>query len=144
MAKEIGKNPTLSDVTKLIKEEDTSSFNKKRQTCNNNVHYNSCGTFILNNFRLIRTTDIWKVHLQNIKDTVVQFFTLHFSYIYILHPEYYVASDYVDCLDCGLTPPEGSQYLVANYVQEMFDKYIKPNYAKGAEYLLEIKNLELQ
>lgn len=144
MAKEIGKNPMLSDVTKLIKEVDSNSFNKKRQTCNNNVHYNSWGTFILNNFRLIRSTNIWKGHLKNIQETVIQFFALHFCYIYILHPEYYVASDYVDYLDRGLTPPEGIQNKVANYIQKMFDKYIKPNYPDAAEYLLDIKNLKLQ
>ncbi len=33
-------------------------------------------------------------------------------------------SDYVDSLDCGITPEEGSQYWVAPFVQNIFDLVI--------------------
>lgn len=144
MAKEIAKNSMLLDVSNLIKGNDGETFNKRRQTCNNNVHYNSWRTFILNDFRLIKSSGIWKRHLNNIKETVIQFFCLHFAYIYILHPAYYMAADHIDYLDCGETPPEGSEYWVANYVQEMFDTYVKPNYPEAAKYILNINNLELK
>ena len=35
-----------------------------------------------------------------------------------------MSSDYVDALDCDSEPEEGSQYWVANYVKEVFEKYI--------------------
>jgi hypothetical protein len=38
-----------------------------------------------------------------------------------------MSSDYVDSLDLGLTPEEGSQYFVARFIQEIFDKVIKKN-----------------
>lgn len=34
-------------------------------------------------------------------------------------------STYIDYLDEGATPPEGSENLIASYAQEAFDKYIK-------------------
>ena len=38
-----------------------------------------------------------------------------------------MASDYIDYLENGLTPPKDSEKWIANYAQEAFDKYIKPN-----------------
>ena len=35
------------------------------------------------------------------------------------------SSDYEDYLDCGLTPVKDSQYWVAPFIQEVFDKWIK-------------------
>ena len=31
-----------------------------------------------------------------------------------------MSTDYVDCLDCNMTPPEGSQYWVAPFVATFF------------------------
>ena len=142
MAKEIGNDPTLYKVSQLIK--GSESFKHNRNICNDNVHYNSWSTFVLNNFHLINTTQSWKKHLDKMKATLIQFFALHFSYIYILHPEFYVASDYVDSLDCGITPPESTMNWVASFVQTVFDKYVKPFYPDAAEYLVGLKILELK
>lgn len=40
---------------------------------------------------------------------------------------YMMASDHVDYLDMGMTPPEGSERWIASYAQEAFDRYIKPH-----------------
>jgi hypothetical protein len=48
-----------------------------------------------------------------------------------------MASDYIDYLDLGLTPEEGSQYLVAPFIQNIFDTEIK---TKRIDLYLEIKN----
>jgi len=32
---------------------------------------------------------------------------------------------YMDCIEEGMTPEEGSQYWVAPFIQEVFDKIIK-------------------
>jgi hypothetical protein len=34
------------------------------------------------------------------------------------------SSDYIDALDTGMTPEEGSEYFVAHYIQEAFDKIV--------------------
>ncbi|MBU1297552.1 MAG: hypothetical protein KKB77_00145 [Bacteroidetes bacterium] len=48
-----------------------------------------------------------------------------------------LSSDYVDSMDLGLTPEEDSQYLVAPFIQEIFDKVIKKN---RMDLALEIKS----
>ena len=48
-----------------------------------------------------------------------------------------MSSDYADSMDLGLTPEEGSQYFVAPFIQETFDKVIKKN---RMDLATEIKN----
>ena len=38
-----------------------------------------------------------------------------------------MASDYLDCMDCGIQPEPDAQYLVTPFIQEIFDKVIKKN-----------------
>jgi hypothetical protein len=40
-----------------------------------------------------------------------------------------MSSDYIDSLDCGVTPEPDSQYFVAPFVQEIFDTLITKNRA---------------
>lgn len=54
-------------------------------------------------------------------------FILHLSYLFYINDKYMMSSDYVDSMDLGLTPEEGSQYFVAPFIQEIFDKVIKKN-----------------
>ena len=62
---------------------------------------------------------------------------LHLSYLFYLKDQYMLSSDYVDSMDLGLTPEEDSQYLVAPFIQEIFDKVIKKN---RMDLALEIKS----
>ena len=54
-----------------------------------------------------------------------------------------MASDYRDCLDVGLSPEPGSEYWIAPFAQEAFDKYIKPN-RELANYIYENCSLEIK
>jgi len=54
-------------------------------------------------------------------------FILHLSYIFYLNDHYLMDSDYIDCLDCGITPEPNSQYWVAPFIQNIFDTVIKEN-----------------
>jgi len=47
---------------------------------------------------------------------------LHVSYMFFANGHYMMSSDYVDCLECGMTPEPDSQYWVAPFVQEFFDQ----------------------
>jgi len=40
-----------------------------------------------------------------------------------------MASDYMDYMEMGITPPEGSEYWIASFAQDAFDKIIKPHLA---------------
>jgi hypothetical protein len=54
--------------------------------------------------------------------------------MYSLNPHYMMSNDYVDALDLGCQPEEGSQYWVAGYVSDVFEKYIT-TCPKVAEYM---------
>lgn len=56
-----------------------------------------------------------------------QVFTIHLAFIFYLNGQFMMASDYIDSLEIGLTPPEGCENWIAPFAQEAFDKYIKPN-----------------
>lgn len=53
-----------------------------------------------------------------------RYFTIVFLLLLILcSPWLVMAEDYIDYLDVGVTPPEDSQYWVANFVE----KFVKEN-----------------
>ena len=54
-----------------------------------------------------------------------------------------MASNYVDYLDLGQTPPEGSENWIANIAQETFNKIIKPH-KELALYLKENVYLDIE
>ena len=54
-----------------------------------------------------------------------------------------MASDYMDYLEEGLTPPEGSEAWIASFAQDAFDKVIKPHKAI-ANFILTTCYLEIQ
>ena len=56
---------------------------------------------------------------------------MHLAFIFYMNPQYLMASDYIDYLDEGATPPKGSENWIATYAQEAFDKYIKRNVSKS-------------
>ena len=53
-----------------------------------------------------------------------------------------MSSDYIDALDMNLQPEDGSQYWVAPYVKEVFEKYIVIKRPDIAEYMK--NNLEMK
>lgn len=51
--------------------------------------------------------------------------TITFLFLVTLcSPSYIMSTDYIDYLDCNMTPPEGSQYWVAPFVEEFFNSNI--------------------
>ena len=100
-------------------------YRQIRDILDDNMHMNS--------YQLMRFNDNemhneYKTRYLNLLSTCIcDLFRFHFASCLYLNPHYCVASDYLDYLDMGLTPPQGSQDWVANAAQEMFDKMIKPH-----------------
>ncbi len=129
MAQHIRSSKKLSKITELLDKDKT--YKEIRNRCNDHTHYNFYQTVLLNDN---------EIYLENRLDSLNTFskdlesiFVLHFSYLFYLNDHYMASSDYVDSLDCGLTPEEGSQYFVAPFVQKMFDSVIKKNRMDLAE-----------
>ena len=72
-----------------------------------------------------------------------QLFLLHLSFIFHLNPNYPMASVYMDYMEEGLTPPEGSEAWIAPFAQDTFDRVIKPH-KDIANFILSTCYLKMQ
>jgi hypothetical protein len=128
MSEYIIKSKKASEITQLIYSKGTfngSPFEDLRQRCNDHAHYLYYHNLLANDNEvyLQNRLSILDSFSKDLKDI----FILHLSYLFYNNEHYMMSSDYVDSLDCGLTPVEDSQYWVAPFIQEIFDKVIKAN-----------------
>jgi len=129
MSQYIRNSSKLKAITDLLQCDQT--YKDIRERCNDHTHYNYFHNLMLNDNQIysqerIETLDNFSSDLEHI---IIQ----HLTYIFSVHDHYMMSNDYVDCLVIGITPEEDSQYWVAPFVQEIFDKLIKtrrPDVAK--------------
>ena len=140
MSEYVKKSDKLKPINDLLYKDDT--FKKLRNRCNDNTHYNFYYNVLLNDN---------EIHLPYRLKSLTQFasdirniFILHCSYLFYLNQHYMSSTDYVDYLDCGLKPEEGSEYWVANFVQETFDKTIKKYRQDLAQVILDNTCMKLE
>jgi len=126
MSDYIIKSPKVAEITDLIYNASTfkgSSLEKIRNKCNEHTHY-----FYYHNL-LINDNEIYLPKRINLLDTfskeLREIFILHISYLFYINDHYMSSTDYMDCMECGMTPEENSQYWVASFVQDIFDNWIK-------------------
>jgi len=132
MSDYIRKSEKLAKVNALLYKDNT--YKEIRDRCNDHTHYNFYRNLLLNDNEIylknrLGILNIFSKDLENL-------FILHFTYLFYLKDHYMMSSDYIDSMDLGLTPEEDSQYLVAPFIQEIFDKIIKKN---RIDLALEIK-----
>ncbi len=111
-----------------------SRYDKIRERCNNNTHYNFYSNVMLNDNKVYN--DSRGKYLDAIQHDLIHLVIMHLTYIFTVSEHYMISSDYTDFLDCGITPPEDSQYWVAIAIQEIFDEVIKRNRSDLAKYIL--------
>ena len=102
-----------------------TSLKKNRELLDNSVHANHYSS-ILWNCPSVHIDDRER-QLKNASIVLDQIMLIHMSFVFYLNGHYMMASDHVDFLDMGMTPPEGSEYWLANYAQKAFDEFIKPH-----------------
>lgn len=127
------KLPRFKKMNELIeKSEDLGSinriFNKDhrykniRSRCNDHLHANYFQYMQLNSKVNVQNA---RAYIDIINNDLLDLLVLHFAYLFTLNGHYMASSDYIDCLDLYQEPEEGSQYWVAPFIQDFFDKYIK-------------------
>ncbi len=95
-----------------------------RDRCNDHTHYNFFRNVMLNDNEIyLKNRGNW---LEKFGEDVRDIFVLHLGYMFFLNDHYMMSSDYLDALDCGVQPEEGSQYWVASFVQNIFSEVIAP------------------
>ena len=121
MSQYIRASKKLEDINNCLYSDEL--YKKIRDRCNDHTHYNFFNNVLLND------SDIYlRDRLQALNEfskDIKNIFILHISYVLYMNDHYMMSSDYIDNLDCGMTPEEDSQYWVAPYVQKMFDEIIK-------------------
>jgi len=136
MSKYIIESNKLTEITQIHYENGIfkgSLFDKLRQRCNNHTHYlyyqnllsNDCSIHLPNRIKI----------LNSFSNDIRAVFIMHLSYIFYFKDIYMMSSDYRDYMECGLTPPEDSEYWVAPFIQNIFDKIIKPHQPQIAEII---------
>jgi len=121
MSDYIRKAEKLAEINELLNKD--NRYKNIRERCNDHTHYNFYKNLLLNDNEIylenrIAVLSVFSKDLENL-------FILHLSYLFYLNDKYMMSSDYVDSLDLGITPEEDSQYFVAPFIQEIFDKVIK-------------------
>lgn len=139
MLKTIRKYKPLKDLEKLF--DFDGLYHRIRRLTNSNTHYNKLYYLWLNNNMIFNPNRVKE--LDNLYACTLHLFILHFAYMYSLNPHYMMSSDYVDALDVGAQPEEGSQYWVASYVKEVFDKFIVTKRPDVAEFMRNHTDMEL-
>ncbi len=123
MSDYIRKSEKLADINALLYKDNT--YKEIRDRCNDHTHYNFYHNLLLNNNELYIKNRFGI--LNRFSKDLENLFILHLSYLFYINDKYMMSSDYIDSMDLGLTPEEGSQYFVAPFIQEIFDKVIKKN-----------------
>ena len=129
MSEYIRKSPSVAPITEVLFADDR--YKRLRERCNDHTHYNFYRNVLLNDA---------EIHLPDRQRALEQFgadvrdvFILHVAYLFFAKGHYMASSDYLDALECGLTPEPDSRYWVAPFVQETFDSIVtrhRPDLAK--------------
>lgn len=144
--------PSVKNILKAIKEslqtKDLFPFfgwdtylEHNRKLLDDCVHANKYSSVLLN-CNTVYLDGRREKQLNNISIMLNQLMMIQVSFIFYLNPAYLMASDYMDYLEFGEIPPEGSDQWLAPFAQEAFDKYIK-NHSKLAEFIKNHCSLEI-
>lgn len=140
MSQYIRKSKKLEEINKLLYKDDR--YEKIRNCCNDHTHYNFYQNALLNDNEIYLKNRISALNVFSYD--LEQIFILHLSYLFYLNDHYMMSSDYVDCLQLGLTPEEGSQCNVAPFVQKTFDNFIKKNRPDLADVIKSHTEMKLE
>ena len=120
MSNYIRKSEKIAAINNLLYINDR--YKKIRARCNDHTHYNFFYNVLLNDNEInlenrLQVLDVFSADARDV-------FILHLAYLFFLKDHYMTSSDYVDALECGMTPVVDSQYWVAPFVQAVFDDII--------------------
>lgn len=120
MSEYIRKSLRVAPITQLLFPD--SHYKRLRDRCNDHTHYNFFHNVLLNDpeICLLNRGKALDDFARDVRDVVI----LHAAYLFVAKQHYMASSDYIDSLECGLTPEPGSQYWVAPFVQDLFDEVI--------------------
>jgi hypothetical protein len=140
ISKYIKDSPKLSAINNLLQRDDR--YKKIRNRCNDHTHYNFYQHYLLNDNNIYNPnrTKYLAIFAKDIETIFIQ----HLIYTFYLNDHYMVSSDYMDSIEMGMQPEEDSQYWVAPFVQEVFNKIIKLKRYDLAEVIKQHTMMQLE
>lgn len=139
MSKKIREAPRLQPLNGLLYAD--HRYKELRERCNSYTHFNFYKNVLANDneIHFPQRSQLF----ERIRLDIVDLALLHMSYVFFAMPHYLMSRDHLDCLEMGMKPDEGSEYWVAPYAQEFFDKYFKPYRPDLATLILETTSMQL-
>ena len=95
---------------------------------NNGVKFAAQNSIKENNINL-------EVHLNNINIRTSYISSFFIVVLLMIDSALISSTDYMDHLNCDITPPEDSQYFVANFIQDFIDKKVSGLHPELKQYL---------
>jgi len=135
----IKKSPKLTSINRLLNKDDR--YKNIRNRCNNNIHYNFYSNVLLNDNQIYNPNRAKQLNVFS-KD-IEAIFIQHFAYVFYLNEHYMMSNDYREYLDMGMQPEKDSQYWVAPFIQDVFDKIIKKKRYDIAEEIKKNTTMQL-
>ncbi|HVP41257.1 MAG TPA: hypothetical protein VMS95_04825, partial [Candidatus Krumholzibacteriaceae bacterium] len=94
----------VTNIYKLLHKD--NRYSELRNRCNDHTHYNFYYNVLLNDNKIFLRNRI--AILNRFSEDLENIVILHLSYLFYINGHYMMSSDYVDSLDCGLTPEPDS------------------------------------
>lgn len=139
MNKVINNNVDLGNINKMFKKDDR--YPQIRDRCNDHTHYNFF-QYMQQNIEIVVSNP--ELILNRIRDDLQDLVILHFGYLFTLNAYYMSASEYIDSLDFNREPPKGSQYWVARFAQDFFNKIVKTRRPDIADIIINESYMNLE
>lgn len=131
----------IIEILEIDSKDKKSLYKKLRNSCNENMHYNSFQEFQWNDPDFLkRNKEKTLIKLNNLYRNVTFLSSLHFALLYELHPEYFMAYNRV----VEEQPALDSEYWVASGLQDFFNKVVYPFNNKLGEYLISLGTMNLK
>lgn len=139
MSRYLRESPKLEEINKLLYGDDR--YKTVRDRCNALTHYNYFHHVLLND---------GEIHIENRSQWIDRFagdareiFILHLAYLFFLKDIYMMSSDYMDSMECGMTPEPDSQYWVAPFVENIFTGVLREARPDIAELIKSSSSMQL-
>lgn len=139
MIKFLNRVQILDGIRQFYDIQSDGYYNKIKEICNANLHYNKFAYMLVNNGDYYLGSR--ESYLSSILTCISSIFEFHIACIFILHTEYLTSSNYVDCLECGVEPIECSQNWISSFGEDLFNELWKnkqpvAQYIKSSTYLV--------
>lgn len=113
-------------------------WNELTKKLNNYVHNN--GRQFTNHNRIRHSNEHLEIYLKNINIRTAYITSFFLVLVTMVESALMCSTDTIDHLDCGIEPPEDSQYVIAPFIQKFIDEKVIKLHPELKQYLIDNNN----